>query len=593
MQEQLDKISEQLSSLKRSMEGMNRRITNLEGKDAIPGVYKQEVVEQKVELKPIQQEPLPEVVKEKKPRDFEAIFGKWLPRVGMLALVIGAGLFLKYAFDHKWIGPVGRIIIGLLSGVIILGAGEYFEFKKHHSYARVFTGGGLALLYFSLYAAHHFYGMIGDGLAFGAMAILTFVAGFFAWRYNSVLVAFYGIIGGFATPFLIGYSGIDSRVSILIYMAILNVAILALAGLKKWRILNVAAFLLTAILFAITYTMVDSRESFAVTFGFLSLYFVIFSFVPFLYNIIHRFLVSKEDVALLLFNVIYYYAFSYIIFKLHHSNLIGIFSFALAIFYLMLAYLSFSRNQEDKFLPSALLTLCVGFLTAGIALEFSKHWITILWTVEALMLIALSFYMANTPDKARFTRTLGLIAFALAAIRIVFFDFRISSSFSVIFNTRVLVSLIFVIAILISAKLYSKKKDLLAESEKGVVTMFLTVVNILMVYLISIEIMHYYSLKISSTGGRQALSYQKNAALSIAWALYAILLITIGIVKRHKPVRMMAMILFGITTLKVFFIDLSYLKGFSRIISFMILGVILLGVGFFYSKYKDKIKEFV
>ena len=123
--------------------------------------------------------------------------------------------------------------------------------------------------------------------------------------------------------------------------------------------------------------------------------------------------------------------------------------------------------------------------------------------------------------------------------------------------------------------------------------MFLVAVNILMVYLVSIEITHYYGLKGGSRGVRKELSYQKNAALSIAWALYAILLITIGIIKRHKPIRMIAMVLFGITTLKVFFIDLSYLKGFSRIVSFMILGVILLGVGFIYSKFKDKIKEFV
>ena len=41
----------------------------------------------------------------------------WLNRVGISAVLIGVSYFLKYAFDNNWIGPAGRVTIGLLAGI--------------------------------------------------------------------------------------------------------------------------------------------------------------------------------------------------------------------------------------------------------------------------------------------------------------------------------------------------------------------------------------------------------------------------------------------------------------------------------------------
>ena len=43
-------------------------------------------------------------------REWEQILGgSWLARIGVLALIIGIGFFLKYAFDNDWLGPTGRV----------------------------------------------------------------------------------------------------------------------------------------------------------------------------------------------------------------------------------------------------------------------------------------------------------------------------------------------------------------------------------------------------------------------------------------------------------------------------------------------------
>src|ERR1700675_1005502 len=41
----------------------------------------------------------------------------WLNRIGIVAVLIGVSYFLKYAFENDWIGPGGRVAIGLMAGI--------------------------------------------------------------------------------------------------------------------------------------------------------------------------------------------------------------------------------------------------------------------------------------------------------------------------------------------------------------------------------------------------------------------------------------------------------------------------------------------
>ena len=53
--------------------------------------------------------------------------GTWLSRVGALAVTIGIGFFLKYAFDNGWIQPAGRIALGVVVGLALLLTGERLQ----------------------------------------------------------------------------------------------------------------------------------------------------------------------------------------------------------------------------------------------------------------------------------------------------------------------------------------------------------------------------------------------------------------------------------------------------------------------------------
>ncbi|MCA1556322.1 MAG: DUF2339 domain-containing protein, partial [Acidobacteria bacterium] len=171
-------------------------------------------------------------------RDLEQLIGgslfNWL---GIIAVSLTVGFFLKYAFDNDWIGQRGQVLFGAVAGVGILGAAERLRARGYKSYAYVLSGGGILILYLTVYAARVFYDLISVLPAFLLMLAVTTTAVLLAARYNAYAIAVLGLIGGFMTPALLS-TGVDNQFGLFGYIALLNSGVLALAYFKRWRSLN-------------------------------------------------------------------------------------------------------------------------------------------------------------------------------------------------------------------------------------------------------------------------------------------------------------------------------------------------------------------
>ncbi|MBI5266320.1 MAG: DUF2339 domain-containing protein [candidate division Zixibacteria bacterium] len=88
---------------------------------------------------------------------------------------------------------------------------------------------------------------------------------------------------------------------------------------------------------------------------------------------------------------------------------------------------------------------------------------------------------------------------------------------------------------------------------------------------------------------RQSLANMQQLTLSAVWLVYSGIMMSLGIWRRRRPLRMAAIVLFGVTILKIFLWDLAFLSGLYRIFSFMGLGIILLAVSFAYQRFKGLI----
>jgi len=127
----------------------------------------------------------------------------WLNRIGIAAVLIGVSYFLKFAFDNNWIGPAGRVTIGLLAGVAVVVWSERFRTRGYTVFSYSLKAVGVGVLYLSLWAAFHVYSLIPGGVAFIAMLIVTSATAIIAITQNAQILAVFALTGGFATPVLL------------------------------------------------------------------------------------------------------------------------------------------------------------------------------------------------------------------------------------------------------------------------------------------------------------------------------------------------------------------------------------------------------
>lgn len=144
-----------------------------------------------------------------------AIATNWLLRIGILILVTGVGFFLKYSIDEGYLGPVARVALSFVSGVAMLVVGTRLLGKKYHLFGQGLMGGGIAILYFAVYAATEIFDppLIGWIKAFALMAFICFCSCAIAVRFNSMLMAVLGTLGGFGTPIMLSTGRPDTRTS--------------------------------------------------------------------------------------------------------------------------------------------------------------------------------------------------------------------------------------------------------------------------------------------------------------------------------------------------------------------------------------------
>jgi uncharacterized membrane protein len=198
-----------------------------------------------------------------------------ISRAGALTLVLGIGFFFKWAADNHWIGPAGRVILGLLAGCAALGAGEVFLRRGQRILSQALTGVGIAILYLAFYASYGFYNLLAQSLAFALMAGVTALAGLLASRQKALPLAVMGLIGGFVTPLLLS-SGEDRPWFLFSYVLVLDLGAFALIRRERWRALEIFSFAGTVILFGLWLSELKPEDRFAATF-FGLLYYAFFA----------------------------------------------------------------------------------------------------------------------------------------------------------------------------------------------------------------------------------------------------------------------------------------------------------------------------
>ena len=201
--------------------------------------------------------------------DLEKLIGENLiNKVGILILIIGVAIGAKYSIENDLISPLTRIVLGYLTGTILLVLALYLK-KNYLNFSAVILSGAMAIFYFITFFAYDFYQLLGQEIAFGLMVIFTIFTVLAALNYDKEIIAHLGLVGAISVPFLL--SNESGNVTFLFtYLALINLAIAFISLRKNWKILFYSAFALTwAVFFTWMAFEYDSEHHFTTAFGFL------------------------------------------------------------------------------------------------------------------------------------------------------------------------------------------------------------------------------------------------------------------------------------------------------------------------------------
>ena len=636
--------------------------------------------------------------------------GNWLARIGIVALIFGVSFFISLAIDRGWLNETGRVLLGVAGGLVLIAAGEYFR-NRYGVWAQTVSGGGIAVLYLSVYGAFALYGLISTELAFGAFAIITLAGALLSLRHEAVSVAVLAIFGGFATPLLLQDRLPDQRL-LLLYVLVLDVGVLALAGFRNWRWFTLLAWAGSLVLFG--FWQLELEPSTALAQIGITAIFLIFVAATVAFQLVRKQAVGVADLALVTLNAAGYYGISYALMNDPYGDWMGGFTALVAVFYVALGAACRLRGPEQINLTLFSAGIAVVFAVLAVPIQFGGPWISLAWGVEGLVLLVLSFHLRmrelrwagyamfvvnalwlltrDTPDALNedFTPFLNqymisyaasialpvlagwylhlrradldpgeeraiplfairaaifaaavipvqvdgvwipiawaveaLLALALAVrlrmaelrwfgygllaamlVRLLWSDtFDVDpSTFRPVINLRFLAFAVGIAALYLSGWMafryrdegpspYFSEQAARLEAQAALPTL-LALANLLTLWLLSWEVVA------SADSDLFALSHDasENVAslgLSLLWAVYAAVLLVLGVARRLRWVRVAGLALLALPVVKLFAYDSQTLEQEYRVIAFIALGLLLLAGGLLYQRYSRAVRGFL
>jgi uncharacterized membrane protein len=503
------------------------------------------------------------------------IGGQWLNRLGVVAVLVGLSYFLKLAIENNWIGPAARVAIGLAAGIGLLFWSERFRRRGFAAFSYSLKALGLGALYLSLWAAFQLYQLIPASSAFLAMVLVTMAAGTLSIIQESELLAGLALLGGFLTPILVSTHE-NREVSLLSYLLLLDIGAVWVVASKGWIRLLPGALAGTVLLFAEWGFEYYSEAQLETTAIFATLFFFIFAVAQLLTatdaEAVGRWATLERTVLVL--NASAYFIALFAMMEGQHRRLLALLTCVLACVCVLLGEM-LRRSRSRSELETVYLILAIAFVTIAVPIQFDGRWITFFWGIEAAALLWLS------GQTWKFLlRLAGAVVLLMAIRRLIMVDSTTETL--LVFNPRFALYLLTVGVAALLVYVAAKDRGWHSFAAAGVVACIA-----LPLFALSLELRDYFVPLLRSAitlSERHSIETTEAFSYSALWMVYGAALMMVGFWKRQAFIRWLAIALLVITTIKVFFVDISLLQRGYRIASFIALGVILLAVSFFYQR---------
>ncbi len=633
---------------------------------------------------------------------FERLLGtRWLSWAGTGVILAGTAFLLKFLYDRGWIGPAGRVTIGMSIGAVLLLLGEVKLRRLHDLFSQSVSAAGCGALFLTSFLSFKFYDFSGRTGTFALLCWFAFFAVALAVVRRGPILAFLGLIAAYLTPYLLS-TGQDQAEELFAFLAILAMAAAFVNAARNWRGIPSLCLACSWIYYAGWFSRFYSPERLSVANAGAGGMILLIGLISLSRGLWHKSAARIEECAVFAAAAVLGVYHLWDILHDRHEQVLGFVLCALALVALATLKAAVSRNAATPALEAALLGLASGSLllvipaclqadgamltwalgavlfadmgirsrrlllesTAGICLLAGLYagvfyavghtgifipianrifiaWLSVIlaWFIaghryfhaypqrsdrhklgiilqvaSSFMLIALLTYEATAwfdgmiafpgvdiPSLQDHRNIVLCVLWAacpwlwllrrarskpylLSAVQYAVLGLAFLGLLADFHHRETIVFLnpVFWAAVLVPAGIFLIGSRI-EEGGRKIRDGLQVYAHLLCVVLLAVEIQQGLYLSHWSASSR---GWVRLALISVAWAVYATVLLGTGIARNIPAWRWFALSLLGITLMKVLFLDMAEVRQIWRVLSFMALGALLMICSYAYSRHE-------
>lgn len=387
--------------------------------------------------------------------------GNVVLKVGVIILFFGVAFLLKYAAQRNLI-PIEFRLAGVgIGGIVMVVSGWFFSSTGKRQYGLVLQGGGIGILYLTLFGSSRLYDLLPVSFSLLVMVSLVVLSCLLAVLQDARALASFGAIGGFLAPVLMS-TGSGSHVVLFSYYGLLNCGIIGVAWYRSWRELNLIGFVFTFVISGIWGYTYYQPYYFNTVEPFLLFHFLLYVAVSVLFA--YRQPVNLRgfiDGPLVFGLPIVFFAMQR---SLVENVEYGTAFTALAsgLMYLILAWWMGRKAEKGmKLLTEAFLALGVVFGSLAIPFALNNHMTASAWALEGAAMVWVGLRQTRL-----LARSFGILLQVSAAAAFFFSSSLMQSNDLFIINSTTMGALFIAFGGLFSSLCYSRAKEKTASWER-------------------------------------------------------------------------------------------------------------------------------
>ncbi|PYY29206.1 DUF2339 domain-containing protein [Paenibacillus illinoisensis] len=313
----------------------------------------------------------------------------WINKVAILLIILGVGAAFQYSYS-TWFNDEMKGGAFFLLGMLMLAGGEWLFRRKRQTFAMGLLGGGISVLFGSIFYSYFRLHIIGLYMGLGLSVLVSAVSVLLSLRYQSRTICSLGLVGGYLPLFsymaYFGLSGNSVYVA-MVYLLLLNGIIVLISFGKRWPIVHYISFLFnTPSMLILLWLSPNNIVGMVYSVATFALYLGITLAYPFK----HRVKLTWWDFALLAMNTSISCLMLYVLFDAEGwEDAQGLLALVFSLVYVGLAgWVQRNMVQEKQTILLFYIT-SLTFAILMIPFQFGAKWLSMGWLIEGILLVIL------------------------------------------------------------------------------------------------------------------------------------------------------------------------------------------------------------